>query len=839
MLSAPCLVLILVLVASAVSVPVRSTTVAYWEFDTFADGMTPAAVGGAGMALRTAGGGADFALTDARAAEAIPNPDSTPGFSGDPRGNAAAFRAPGNPVDNRFLTTPAGSNILRLHNAAWTFEGWIRCGGDEPDGFGDVILTTRDQPRWCGFTLMVNRPITAGEGWRLGGYFEVKGQNDGEVSSTFGMRTDGVLMPGRWHHIAMSWDSRGDGPYKAWLSVDGTVAAGAEAPPTFDTEAADRYTIDCLHIGAREGSERNSFAGDMDEFRISDTALEPIDMLVFPERTGPLLRACQVAKHRRARARTPRSSDVLMRALRWRPVHARDPHDTMQAMDAFHVTGLVWAYIHDPETIAGIRDSGRFFQGAVTNSLSTMRSLLGMPSTVDDAGTQAFIRRYACLSLDQTPNEQPWKRHWPNPFSRCSGCCSNPEFEALYVRALQTYIDAGASMIQRDEGIGNAYRPNYGGCFCDHCVRGFRDYLRETQSAAQLAALGVVDVAAFDYRAHLRQAGAPTGDEFSRWDGGRLKQLFRTYQHHVSVGFMARTRQALDEQAGGAVAMSCNNGVHTFDEIMQQFDWFFGELSRPHATPANLHRTSAAAGGLDRLQIVTMPKKGGHSTYAAPDGWERHTRQTIATSYAVGGICMVPWDVYMPNTMSEDHKRSATPRYFGTPKDYADLFGFIRANAAVLDNYEDAAAIGSGIFETRWGRELPVALQGAEEVYAFVRAKPGDEAAPVAVHLVDWRDAPRPFTLRLRSETFFGPAPLRVELRTPVPYDAAAHLAAEAEAQRLRRSSGQKGAFSPVQARAFAPLTQAQQLSATLDGSYTVVELPALAPWAIVVVSRK
>ena len=41
---------------------VSAETLAYWEFDTFTSGTTPAAVGGAAMALRAAGGGDDFEL---------------------------------------------------------------------------------------------------------------------------------------------------------------------------------------------------------------------------------------------------------------------------------------------------------------------------------------------------------------------------------------------------------------------------------------------------------------------------------------------------------------------------------------------------------------------------------------------------------------------------------------------------------------------------------------------------------------------------------------------------------------------------------------------------------
>lgn len=814
-------------------------TVAYWEFDEFSDGTTPSAVGGTGMDLRTAGGGADFQTLADPAVAPVPNPDRSQGFSGDAERNQACIRSPGNPLENRFLATRPGTNVLHLDNAAWTVEGWIRCSGDAPEGFGDVILTTRDAPHFCGFSLKVDKPLRHGGGRRLSSYFQVTPQKRSQVDSSFHLRTDELLIPGQWQHIALTWNDRAEGQAVARLFVNGLIAACTKSPTAFDTQVADQYATESLRFAGRQASERNSFSGDLDEFRIVDHVLQPMDMLLFRARPGPTPLACDVAERRELHPRAPRAGDVLMRSLRWHDARARGGRNTMRAMDQFHVTGLVWAYIHDPEVIGQVRDSGRFFQGAVTNSLGTTRRLLGMSWEASDSETHSFIHRYGCLSLDGTPNEQPWKRHWSNPFSRCSGCCSNPDFEPMYVRAMRTYVDAGATMIQRDEATGNARRPNYGGCFCDYCVRGFRRYLGNTLGPEELGAVGIDDIKSFDYRRHLRDAGAPVGDEFSRWDGGRLQELFYDYQHYVTLQFMARTRKALNEQAGFDVAMSCNNGVHDYDEIMQQFAWFFGELRRSQTTPAFLYRAATKAASLDKLQIITMPKKGAHNTYDDPGGWERHTRRTIATSYAVGGICMVPWDVYMPDTFSEDGERSSTPRYFGTAEDYADLFGFIRANPELFDGYEDGAAIGPGLFETRWGRRLPVVVEKGEEVYAFVRAKPHDEEAPVVLHLIDWRDRPRPFRLRVRRAAFFGSSPLNVKLCTPAPFDAAQHAGAEAAAQRLRKASGPREPFGPAQAEAYAPLSQTRQLQTEADGDHLVVRIPALTPWGLVVVSAR
>jgi hypothetical protein len=207
-----------------------------------------------------------------------------------------------------------------------------------------------------------------------------------------------------------------------------------------------------------------------------------------------------------------------------------------------------------------------------------------------------------------------------------------------------------------------------------------------------------------------------------------------------------------------------------------------------------------------RIQVVTMPKKGDRENL---DEWQRRTRRTIATAYACGGLCMVPWDVYMPKD---------APRYFGTPEQYADLFGFIRASAKYLDGYEDAAAIGKGINETRYG-DAPVELgKGSEGVFCFVRAKPGQREAPVVVHFVSWAAESKPFAIRLRRACFFGDKRLAAKLRAPVDYDSHAHKKAE-----------EMGEFSS--------LSSDSELATSTEGPFTVLEIPPLGPWAILVVS--
>jgi hypothetical protein len=174
-------------------------------------------------------------------------------------------------------------------------------------------------------------------------------------------------------------------------------------------------------------------------------------------------------------------------------------------------------------------------------------------------------------------------------------------------------------------------------------------------------------------------------------------------------------------------------------------------------------------------------------------------------AYAAGGHSMVPWDVYMPGD---------APRYFGTPEQYADLFGFIRGNAEYLDGYEYAGALGAGLSCDLYGDEMPVELHGGGRVCAVLRALPGKVDAPVVVHLIDWSEEPQPFELSLSPGAFFGGRPLKVKLLKPATFDKARHARAE-------------------QSQSYGGLVE----TAALEGGYTAtLSLPAVTPWALLVI---
>ena len=114
---------------------------------------------------------------------------------------------------------------------------------------------------------------------------------------------------------------------------------------------------------------------------------------------------------------------------------------------------------------------------------------------------------------------------------------------------------------------------------------------------------------------------------------------------------------------------------------------------------------------------------------------------------------------------------------------------------------------------------MPVRVEGGSgKLSAFIRAKPGDANAPVVIHLVE-REEGAPTTFRLPTARFFGANAIKVTLRVPFPYDAALHSQAE------------KG-------KDYRSLIRETTLTTTTEGAWTLVSVPALNPWGILLVER-
>lgn len=335
---------------------------------------------------------------------------------------------------------------------------------------------------------------------------------------------------------------------------------------------------------------------------------------------------------------------------------------------------------------------------------------------------------------------------------------ANPEYRRAYLERAKRLVDLGVTSFQRDE-------PDEG--FFDWGKKGRRDAIPDAELL-----------------------------EFHRW---------------------ARTE--IEKYAGRKLTFSTN--CHSEPPFMQAFDYRMTEVrfrsmdgTKEIISPSRIREIGLSARKEKKLFVLT-----GQEDRPAED-----YRWIWATSYATGNLYIIPWDQFQnvvldPVTRVPRMPVNKLPRIFIPKEKFADLTGFVRSNADVLDGYEEAAVGGYDLQDNRFGTDAPVSVEGGSgRLSAFVRAKPGDTNAPVAIHLVE-REKGAPAILRLSTARFFGKQKFKATLREPLPYDAARH--AQAENDKRYRS-----------------LLRETILPTTTEGASTLVSVPALSPWGILVVQK-
>jgi hypothetical protein len=187
----------------------------------------------------------------------------------------------------------------------------------------------------------------------------------------------------------------------------------------------------------------------------------------------------------------------------------------------------------------------------------------------------------------------------------------------------------------------------------------------------------------------------------------------------------------------------------------------------------------------------------------------------------------VPWDVY-------EQTPSGGDRYFGTPEQFADLFGFVRGIAPYLEKYEEVCAAGRNIAEQKLdGKSLFGELP--DGIFTFARAIPNDKNAPVVIHIVNWNDEPGSFSLELDKKLLFGGKSLKFTLLSPAEYSESYHIKAEKNAQKLRKEGT---LFSMKESVAFSELIEKENLSCKEKNGKITIDIHDLALWGVLIVEK-
>ncbi len=530
----------------------------------------------------------------------------------------------------------------------------------------------------------------------------------------------------------------------------------------------------------------------------------------------------------------PGPNDVSIRTLKFRQVPGT-MSNAVDAFRAFHANRLEWVYLgfneEERKIVTNIKAMGGIFGGSGSGSLT---------STFPPVGDVAAQMEMAMLDLDGKPVVQPHMRQWKHPYF--IGDVTNPEYYLLHLSSYKRYVDWGAETLQRDEAEAAVFAvEKYGGGFTPTGLKGFAEWLQKNVPMKELLKLGIATPENFDYGNYLKDRNAPVGDAFAQYQDP-VKPYWIRYWEEANTDFFSRLVQSVKVYANKPITFSCNNSsLQMWEPYHRVFDFALSELLLESANPRHMWERARKADGIGKFQIFGAPKGRGQKV----DAREKVVleRKVVATAYACGMASMLPWDVFEQSSDGES-------RYFGEPKDFADLSGFIRSQD--WRGYSEVAAFGFDISsgETGAASKMIWITGGNGGVYAFVRAASGLNGPSILIHLVDWgrptvpvatgeersvlitpsgeriyypanaeenlkRTLPEPFTLRLKLDDFNNASSLRFVLKLPFPYDEMVH-----------GNAAKTGHFNS--------LVDSKPVWARQEGDELLLDIPALTPWGVV-----
>jgi len=301
------------------------------------------------------------------------------------------------------------------------------------------------------------------------------------------------------------------------------------------------------------------------------------------------------------------------------------------------------------------------------------------------------LLKAVCVDVEGKPIEVPWltdhKRALPNYWG-----CTNAPYYREYLRKTALEVTEGDfDGCHIDDHCGTAACASYaGGCFCQHCRAGFRDYLKTNYTPEQLARLGVTDVDTLDYLTYA-QTLAPTREEYKqKCQSIALYMPFMTYQARAEAALVGEIRDLVTRTRGRAMSFSANtclpSPLHMAD--YPHLDTLCGEISLNAGAgkPSGVaHVAYKVAEGLDRPLASTA--SGWDWAWIAESNKPGLVKTWVAESYAFGARLMAPHHQWCYTQEKGSHW------WDGKTEDFAPLYKWVSTHRDLFDGFETLADV--------------------------------------------------------------------------------------------------------------------------------------------------
>ncbi len=272
------------------------------------------------------------------------------------------------------------------------------------------------------------------------------------------------------------------------------------------------------------------------------------------------------------------------------------------------------------------------------------------------------------------------------------GCTNHPTFRALCRQRVMETMAGGADSLHVDDHSGTGGSVYHGGGFCDHCMKGFRKFLKEHSTAADLRTAGLKrsDLDTFDYRTLVKQYARTRKQYIKIHHRVPLDKLFWQFHFEAAAAHVRRLgRAAAAESAGHKVLLSANACLDYpwQDVVLGSVTHVIAELGQ--------HPALGPRGALKAVKGYDLATSRGVPMAATGMGWDwtfvkTHrtydlVRVWIAMAYAHGQRFMCPH----PTRQWCFDKKIGTHWYAAPVEQFAPVYRFIRDNADCFDGLEE------------------------------------------------------------------------------------------------------------------------------------------------------
>ena len=304
-------------------------------------------------------------------------------------------------------------------------------------------------------------------------------------------------------------------------------------------------------------------------------------------------------------------------------------------------------------------------------------------------------QKAVCVDIAGTPIVPFWREDvFYNGVPDYWGCTNHPLFRAQATERVVAGIRSGANMQHIDDHLGtyaSCFMEGMAGCFCDYCMKGFRNWLANGYSESELNAKGIENPKAFDYAGFLRSRGiknrdifleARTKEEIPLWED------FLDFQREAAAEFVKELGTAADRTAGKDIPIGVNayNLAPKHLSTSHYADYFCNEVQ--HYEQEDLVPPVSYMLGTALGKPVFATGTGVCWVHAQRDESVTRVRRWIAGAYSFGHYFMYS------NSQWGFTEETGTISYQVPLSIYEPLCSFITENKNLFDGYEAVAQVG-------------------------------------------------------------------------------------------------------------------------------------------------